>query len=127
MAKGYLAYKLTDASRAAVLQKYPEHYEHIVCSHITYQFDVPEGTKELPPQPESVVVVAEVDDGRGVQALVAEVNGDTHRPHGGTFHITESLGPGRKAVESNDLVDNEENWQPVEPLSLEVVPAWIPA
>src|SRR5919107_332704 len=50
------------------------------------------------------VVVGVADDGAGVQALVVEIGGTTRRPDGSTYHVTWSLGPGRRAVESNDVI-----------------------
>ena len=49
-------------------------------------------------------VVGVADDGAGVQALVVEIGGTTRRPDGSTYYITWSLGPGRRAVESNDVI-----------------------
>ena len=49
------------------------------------------------------------DDGAGVQALVVEVGGATRRPDGSAFHIARSLGAGRKAAESNDVI-RERGW-----------------
>jgi hypothetical protein len=55
------------------------------------------------------VVVGVADDGAGVQALVVEIGGTTRRPDGSTYHVTWSLGPGRDAVESNDVI-RERGW-----------------
>jgi hypothetical protein len=49
-------------------------------------------------------VVGVADDGVGVQALVVEIGGTLRRPDGSTYHITWSLGRGRRAVESNDVI-----------------------
>ena len=49
-------------------------------------------------------VVGVADDGAGVQALVVEIGGTTRRPDGSAFHIAWSLGAGRKAAESNDVI-----------------------
>jgi len=35
---------------------------------------------------------------------VVRIGGTTDRPDGSTYHITWSLGPGRKAKESNDVI-----------------------
>ena len=49
-------------------------------------------------------MVGEADDGAGVQALVVAIGGTTDRPDGSTYHITWSLGPGRAAKESDDVI-----------------------
>ena len=49
-------------------------------------------------------MVGVADDGAGVQALVVEIGGTTRRPDGSTYHVTWSLGPGRRAVEGNDAI-----------------------
>ena len=54
-------------------------------------------------------VVGVADDGAGVQALVVEIGGTTRRPDGGAYHIAWSLGPGRKATESDDVI-RERGW-----------------
>jgi hypothetical protein len=36
--------------------------------------------------------------------MVVRLNGTTDRPDGSTYHITWSLGPDRKAKESNDVI-----------------------
>jgi hypothetical protein len=46
--------------------------------------------------------------------MVVQVEGSSERPDGGTYHITWSLAPGRKAVESNDVIARF-RWHPVEP------------
>ena len=67
----------------------------------------------LPPTATGVIV-GRCDDGRGVEAMVVQVDGSTERPDGGTYHITWSLEPGRRAVESNDAI-RAHGWQPLEP------------
>ncbi len=54
-------------------------------------------------------MVGVADDGAGVQALVVEIGGSTRRPDGSAFHIAWSLGAGRKAAESNDVI-RERGW-----------------
>ncbi len=49
-------------------------------------------------------MVGVADDGAGVQALVVEIGGSTRRPDGSSYHIAWSLGAGRKAAESNDVI-----------------------
>jgi hypothetical protein len=44
--------------------------------------------------------------------MVAELDGTTDRPDGSTYHITWSLGPTRKARESNDVL-RDQGWEPL--------------
>jgi hypothetical protein len=54
---------------------------------------------------------------------VVEIDGTFDRPDGSTYHITWSLGAGRKARESNDLL-RDHGWNPIEaPIPLELKPA----
>ena len=43
---------------------------------------------------------------------MVEIDGTTDRPDGSTYHITWSLGPGRKARESNDVL-RDPGWEPL--------------
>jgi len=54
---------------------------------------------------------------------VVELDGTTDRPDGSTYHITWSLGPGREAVESNDVL-GDKGWTPIDrPIPIELRPA----
>ena len=47
----------------------------------------------------------------------------TDRLDGSTYHITWSLGPGRRAVESNDVL-RDLGWEPIDaPIPVELEPA----
>jgi hypothetical protein len=59
---------------------------------------------------------------RGHECLVVEMDGSTDRPDGSTYHITWSLGPGRKARESNDVL-RDRGWTHVDPIDIELEPA----
>ena len=66
------------------------------------------------PQESEGEVVGRVDDGEGVEAMVVQIDGSADRPDGGKYHITWSLGPGRKPVESNDVI-KARGWQALDP------------
>jgi hypothetical protein len=54
---------------------------------------------------------------------VVELDGTTDRPDGSTYHITWSLGPGRKARESNDVL-RDNGWQRIDaPIAIDLEPA----
>jgi hypothetical protein len=66
-------------------------------------------------------VVGTVDDLMGVQALVLMIDGSTSRPDGSVYHITWSLGPGRKPVDSNKVIAHQ-GYKPVSPVAIEMDP-----
>ena len=119
----YTAYVLTDASRDALLEKFPPKYSKVIGHHVTVEFGVPEDT-ELP-EDANLRVIGEADSGDGLQALVVSVDGTIRRPDGGTYHITWSLEPDRyKPVDSNTLIaDYEKRWKIVIGMPIEAEPA----
>jgi hypothetical protein len=67
-------------------------------------------------------VVGRTDDESGVEAMVVAVDGTTDRPDGLTYHITWSLGGGRRARESNDVI-RERGWQKLDqPIPVKLQP-----
>ena len=54
--------------------------------------------------------------------MVVEIDGTTDRPDGSTYHITWSLGAGRAASESNEVI-RAHGWRPVEPVAITLTPA----
>lgn len=110
MSDPILGWKLDLAGRTELLARFPPVYAETVADHVTF------GRKsKAPAMPVAgrATVVGRADDGRGVEALVVEVNGTTGRWDGGTYHVTWSLGPGRKAKESNEVIAAQ-GWQPVD-------------
>ena len=76
----------------------------------------------MPREPDARIV-GRADDGNSLECLVVELDGTTDRPDGSTYHITWSLGPGRKARESNDVL-REKGWAPIRaPMPIELEPA----
>jgi len=58
-----------------------------------------------------------------VQALIIRIGGTTDRGDGSHYHITWSLGPGREAKESNDVLAATK-WQRVyPPIAIALAPA----
>ena len=104
-----LGWKLDLEDRERLLERFPPAYPETVADHVTW------GRKsKAPPMPPAgtAVVIGRADDSEGVEALVVEVGGTSRRWDGGTFHITWSLGAGREAKESNDVIAAR-GWQPV--------------
>ncbi len=105
-----IGWKLDPDERVDLLERFAPSYAHVVADHVTLASDVPDDA-DLPSATRGGIVGA-ISDGRGVQALVVAIEGDTRRPDGSTYHITWSLGPGRRAVESNAVIA-EMGWHPL--------------
>ena len=82
-------------------------YPRVVNHHVTLKAGV-RPDHPLPSDAEGFAIGV-ADDGVGVQALVVEIGGSTRRPDGSAYHIAWSLGAGRKAAESNDVI-RERGW-----------------
>ena len=116
---GVIGWKLDRSEREELLKRFPPRYPDAVADHVTLETTA-EATP-LPP-PVSAEIVGRTDDGAGVEALVVAIDGSTDRPDGSTFHITWSLGQGRKAKESNDVL-KARGWDELAPLPVTVRPA----
>jgi hypothetical protein len=119
--RSVVGWKLDRDQRAEMLERIEPAYANVVADHVTLAANVAPDA----PLPEAVTAeaIGRIDDGNGVEALVVAVDGTTERPGGGTYHITWSLGPGRRAKESNDALAAGP-WQPLrEPIPLELAPA----
>jgi hypothetical protein len=115
-------WKLSGDDRAILLQRFPPRYENVIADHVTLRVGATSSTA-LPRQPETARIVGHADDGKGVECLVVELDGTTDRPDGSTYHITWSLGPTRKARESNDVL-RDKAWKSLpSPLQLTLEPA----
>jgi hypothetical protein len=112
-------WKLAPDERDRLLQRFPPKYGNVIADHVTLRTGATRATP-LPRKPEARIV-GRADDGRSLECLVVELDGTTDRPDGSTYHITWSLGPGRKARESNDVL-GDRGWQPIDkaiPVELE--------
>ncbi len=114
-------WKLPRDERERLLQLFSPRYENVIADHVTLRAGATTGTP-LPRKPEARIV-GRADDGRSLECLVVELDGTTDRPDGSTYHITWSLGPGRSAIESNDVL-REQGWELIPaPISVELEPA----
>ncbi len=97
-----------DGTRDRLLLLLPPKYERTIADHVTLQAGA---SKETPlPREVEAQIVGHADDGDSLECLVVEIDGTTDRPDGSTYHITWSLGLGRKAKESNDVL-REPKWK----------------
>lgn len=97
---------LDEQGRALLLERHPPRFAKVVAHHVTLATDAAD--RDLPP-PVRAAIVGHTDDDKGVEAMVVTIDGSTARPDGSTFHITWSLGDGRRARESNDVL-RERGW-----------------
>ena len=107
---------LLPQERERLLQRFPPKYQNVIADHVTLRV----GGTELPPKPHAQIV-GRADDGESLECLVVRLDGTTDRPDGSTYHITWSLGPGRRAIESNDVL-RERGWERLDaaiPIELE--------
>ena len=102
-----IGWLLAEDDREKLLQQFPPKFEKTVAHHVTLKSDA-----ERDPLPNDVKaeVVGRTGDESGVEAMVVAIDGTTGRPDGSTYHITWSLGEGRRARESNDVI-RERGWQ----------------
>ena len=86
--------------------------------HVTLQTNAER--EPLPPAVKAQIV-GRADDDKGVEAMVVAIDGTTDRHDESTYHITWSLGDGRRARESNDVL-RERGWDELDhaiPIKLE--------
>ncbi len=110
-----------DGERERLLERFPPAYERTVADHVTLNA----GASGDTPLPRTVDarIVGRADDGKSLECLVVAIDGTTDRPDGSTYHITWSLGPGRKAKESNDVL-RDRGWQDLDrPVPVQLEPA----
>ena len=117
-----IGWQLSQVERALLLRRFPPKYPNVVADHVTLRGGAT-ATTPLPKKPESARIVGRADDGRSLECLVVELDGTTDRPDGSTYHITWSLGPERRARESNDLL-RDTGWRPIDaPIAVDLKPA----
>lgn len=116
-------WKLDRACREALLARHPPRYARTVADHVTLASGKDDGENSAPPpQVAQAAIVGRADDGSGVEAMVVAIDGGLARPDGGTWHVTWSLGEGREARESNDVIAAR-GWTALPPEAIELVPA----
>jgi hypothetical protein len=116
-----IGWKLDRVQRNELLQQFAPIYQHVVADHVTLQAKVA-ADAALPDETHGEIV-GRTDDGEGVEALVVAIAGTTDRPDGSTYHITWSLGDGRRAKESNDVI-RDRGWTSIDlPMPVRLDPA----
>lgn len=108
---GVIGWALDRNQREELLLQFPPEFANVVADHVTLAAKVARNS-QLPCETLGEIV-GRAEDGAGVEALVVTIDGTTDRPDGSTYHITWSLGPGRRARESNDVIA-EFGWRPID-------------
>ena len=115
-----IGWKLPRHERERLLERFPPKYDNVIADHVTLSAVAAPDTP-LPRKPEARII-GRADDG-SLECLVVELDGTTDRPDGSTYHTTWSLGPGRTAIESNDVL-REQGWKRIgAPISHDLQPA----
>lgn len=114
-----IGWKLDRTQRDVLLARLAPRYDRPIADHVTLRTNA-----RHDPLPDDVTarLVGRADDGDSLEAMVVEIDGTTDRPDGSTFHITWSLGPGRRARESNDVI-RDGGWQALDPIDLTLTPS----
>ncbi len=114
-------WKLDRDERAQLLERFPARYSEVIADHVTLRVGASADTPL--PRRAPARIVGRADDGESLECMVVELGGTTDRPDGSTYHITWSLGPGRKARESNDVL-RDQGWEYLEtPVEIDLEPA----
>jgi hypothetical protein len=97
-----IGWKLPTEERSRLLDRFQPKYQNVIADHVTLRTGANSSTS-LPSKVQAQIV-GRADDGDSLECLVVELDGSTDRPDGSTYHITWSLGPGRNARESNEVL-----------------------
>ena len=111
---------LAKDDRERLLEQFPPKFEKIDAHHVTLKS---EAKGDPIPGEVRAAIVGRTDDEKGVEAMVVSIDGSTDRPDGSTYHITWSLGDGRRARESNEVL-KARGWQELDhPIPVKLMPA----
>lgn len=111
----YWAVKLDDASRAALLTKFPAVHPNVFAEHMTIVFNPSDGVNEaLLPECGKDVTLEVIGHGADAKGQAVVVRSDAvSRIGGGIAHVTISCANGTRPVYSNSLL--QKHWDAVSP------------
>jgi len=104
----YLAFKISDKSRAELLATFGPSFSKVIAHHVTIAFNVKDQkhlNSLVKKHCQGMVVVYGHAFDEGIEALAVSVNGQKDREDGSFYHVTLSLNAPRKPVDSNTLRD----------------------
>lgn len=114
----FVAFILDEQSHNKILKTFPPKHPDVLAHHVTLLFGQrmiePSTVAAIAGTVNTVKVVGYCND-ENAEALVVEVNGDTIRPNGQTYHITLSIdrSNGIKPVYSNTLIEKN-GWSTID-------------
>jgi len=115
-----IGWKLDRDERDALLDRFPPRYAEAIADHVTLKSDA---ERDSLPDSVEATIVGRADDGDSLEAMVVAIDGSVDRPDGSIYHITWSLGPGRRARESNEVL-REKGWGRLpDPIPITLQPA----
>lgn len=105
-AGSYWAFVLDDASRNALLAKFPPKFPDVIAHHVTVAMCKACPAGFTPGDSQQIDVIWYAAD-ESLETVVVRA-GSLHRPDGRPFHVTLSLdkAAGRKPVQSNQLIEH---------------------
>ena len=116
-----IGWALDREQRKELLQQFPPKFGNVVADHVTLAAKAKQDAA-LPCE-RLGEIVGRIDDGEGVEALVVAIDDSTDRPDGSIYHITWSLGEGRRARESNDVIARL-GWTAIDlPMPVRLIPS----
>jgi hypothetical protein len=101
----YSGYELTNESRKVLADIFPPKYPEFLGHHITKKFGTND-PKDTPERPNAINVIGYVDDGKGIEGLLVEIDGKIRRDDNSLYHITWSLdrSKGYKPMDTNKII-----------------------
>jgi len=97
----YLAFVLSEVSRAELIKEFPAAYDRIIAHHVTIQFNVNEDGMKLLNGPAPIVKAVAYGKNDKVDCVLVNVNRTCMRLDGSFYHVTISCSPIGKPVDSN--------------------------
>ena len=102
MPSHYFAFVLDEKSRSEILARVGRFFEKTIAHHVTIEFNPTDGVADKFPQDSDVRVIGYAR-GENIECVAVSVNGKTERADGSFYHVTVSLRPPAKPVDSNKL------------------------
>lgn len=111
----YDALILSEKTRNYLLAIFPPVYPDEIGHHVTIKFGV--GKNYTQPSISTADIVAYVDDTKGCEVFVVEVDGKIYRADGKPYHITWSIDreAGIKPMHSGEIAKDESIWVKIDP------------
>ena len=91
----YAALQLSEESKEQLLAAFPPQYGYIALDHITVQYGTDDKAALI--DPDTIEVIGRATDGKGIEALLVKIDGQSFRDDGNPWHITLSYDKNLKA------------------------------